>query len=271
MYSVLPSMWIRVAKQHLDGAIACWFQSIEPELDFSDWQAFCRLLHDRFDRDQKELLIRQLFHAKQTTSVADYVKQFTKLVDQLKAYSQSTDPMFFTMCFIDGLCADIKAIVLVLRPKDLDTACTVAMLQEEAGSALVPQNFHTGDWSSSPKLPGIPRTVLPLPLPPTPRADKHHQPPQAATPTYDSKLAAIKSYRRALGLCFKCGMKWYKDHKCSPEVLHAVEILWESLANKDDQLVHSAVDTANGPDEQLCLALSKAASGGSPASCTIRF
>lgn len=95
--------------QHLDGAAAHWFQSIEPELDFSDWQGFCRLLHDRFDRDQKELLIRQLFHAKQTSTVAEYVKLFT----ELKAYSQSTDPMFYTMRFIDGLRADIKAIVLV--------------------------------------------------------------------------------------------------------------------------------------------------------------
>jgi hypothetical protein len=42
--------------------------------------------------------------------------------------------MFYTIRFIDGLRADIKAIVLVLRPKDLDTACTVAMLQEEACS-----------------------------------------------------------------------------------------------------------------------------------------
>jgi hypothetical protein len=131
MYIVLSAMWIRVAKQHLDKAAARWFQCIEPGLYFSDWQNFCHLLHDRFDRDQKELLIRQLFQAKQTTSVAEYITQFTKLVDQLKAYSQSTDPMFYTMRFIDRLRADIEAIVLVLHPKDLDTACTVALLKGE--------------------------------------------------------------------------------------------------------------------------------------------
>lgn len=128
MYSVPASVWVRVAKQHLDKAAVRWFQSIEPGLDFSDWQGFCHLLHDRFDHDQKELLMRQLFHAKQISSVAEYVKMFTELVDQLKAYSQTTDPMFYTTCFIDGLRADIKAIVLVLRPRDLDTACTVALL-----------------------------------------------------------------------------------------------------------------------------------------------
>jgi hypothetical protein len=63
--------------------------------------------------------------------VAEYITQFTELVDQLAAYSSSTDLMYFSMRFSDGLRADIKAIVLVLRPPDLDTACTIAMLQED--------------------------------------------------------------------------------------------------------------------------------------------
>jgi hypothetical protein len=45
----------------------------------------------------------------------------------------------------------------------------------------------------------------------------------------DSKLAAIKSYRKALGLCYKCGAKWSKDHKCSLEVLLAVKAVWDSF------------------------------------------
>ena len=83
IYSVPSTIWIRVAKQHLDKAPARWFQSIESNLDFSDWPGFCHLLHYRFDRVQKELLIRQLFHVKQTSTVADYIAEFTELVDQL--------------------------------------------------------------------------------------------------------------------------------------------------------------------------------------------
>lgn len=66
-------------------------------------------------------------------------------------------------------------------------------------------------------------------------------------------------------------MKWSKDHKCSPEVLNAVEILWESLLDEDDQSAQAIAETSTGPGEQLCLALSKAASGGTPASRTIHF
>lgn len=217
MYSVPSAMWIRVPKQHLDKAAARWFQSIEPGLDFSDWQNFCRLLHDRFDRDQKELLIRQLFQAKQTTSVAEYITQFTEPVDQLKAYSQSTDPMFYIMRFIDGLCADIKAIVLVLRPKDLDTACIVALLQEEAGSIDQQRLGRSGDWSSTPRMPAIPHPAAHLQQPH--RQDKQAPAPQSSLmPSWpQSSLTdvlwgsvsnVVSNGQKTTNVLLKCYMQW---------------------------------------------------------------
>lgn len=121
----------------MDGPTGRWFQSVESKLRSSSWLEFCRLLHDRFDRDQKELLIRELFHIRQTTIVPDYITRFTELIDQLSSYSSDTDPMYFTMRFIDGLRPDIKSIVLVMWPQTLDTACTIALLQEEAAGAVV--------------------------------------------------------------------------------------------------------------------------------------
>lgn len=47
-----------------------------------------------------------------------------------------------------------------------------------------------------------------------------------------------------------------------------LEVLWESLSDDEH---NSASEPTSGPDEQLCLSLSKAASSGSPASRTIRF
>jgi hypothetical protein len=109
-----------------------------------------------------------------------------------------------------------------------------------------------------------------IPRPAAPLQQPHWQDKQTLAPqsSPDAKLAAIKSYRRALGLCFKCGVKWSKDHKCAPEVLHAVEILWDSL---DDDDCGSTTEGQQQPDEQVCLALSKSASNGSPSSQTIHF
>ena len=73
-------------------------------------------------------MIRQLYHIRQTSIVADYVERFSELVDQLIAYEHSTDPMYYTIRFMDGLHDNIRSIVLVQRPSSLDTAYSLALL-----------------------------------------------------------------------------------------------------------------------------------------------
>ena len=92
MYVVDPSLWVSVATMYVEGAAAGWYESIENTPATANWTAFCQALHDRFDRDQKEALIRQLFHIKQTSTVSDFVERFSVLIDRLKSYSASTDP-----------------------------------------------------------------------------------------------------------------------------------------------------------------------------------
>ena len=96
-----------------------------------------------------------------------------------------------------------------------------------------------GDWPAAfrPCLPVAAASPLPLP-PPPPRADKRVVPVAAAqtgatAQASNQTMAAVKAYRRALGLCFKCNTKWSKDHVCAPGVLHAVDALWESISSED--------------------------------------
>jgi hypothetical protein len=51
----------------------------------------------------------------------------------------------------------------------------------------------------------------------------------------EEKLHNIKQYRRAKGLCFKCGAKWSPGHQCSTIVsLNLVEELWQLLSDDED-------------------------------------
>lgn len=60
------------------------------------------------------------------------------------------------------------------------------------------------------------------------------------TPAVDEKLAALRAYRRANGLCPTCGERWSRDHKCGPTVqLHVLEELWEML---DDHIMDSNIE-----------------------------
>ena len=138
------------------------------------------------------------------------------------------------MRFVDGLRPELKAIILVSKPKSLDAAISMALAQEEVATVPTSRAPSQTDWTSSNKF--IPKTMLPLPLPP--RNDKQPATTAAtespATMSVDAKLAAVKTYRRAMGLCYKCGEKWSKDHKCNPQVqLHVVQELWDLLQDED--------------------------------------
>lgn len=46
----------------------------------------------------------------------------------------------------------------------------------------------------------------------------------------EDKLATLKEFRKANGLCFKCDEKWSHNHKCPAQVsLHVIEELLDAL------------------------------------------
>jgi len=59
-------------------------------------------------------------------------------------------------------------------------------------------------------------------------------PNQANRPKWDDKLVALRSQRRAQGLCMKCGGKWVRNHKCPNQVpLHILEVFLEAMNVND--------------------------------------
>jgi hypothetical protein len=126
------------------------------------------------------------------------------LFDQLFAYGHTYDHLYYTMCFIDGLCDDIKPIVLLQRPGDLHISSSLALLQEEVVEPVRKHDFKKLESGYHMK----PFSKSPLPLPPPPKADKTLTAPSyeekriadSARPP-DEKLSALKAFRKAKGLC----------------------------------------------------------------------
>jgi hypothetical protein len=58
------------------------------------------------------------------------MSQFEPLMNRILARNAAYDPMFFTTRFVDGLREDICTMILLHRPKNLDTAFALATLQE---------------------------------------------------------------------------------------------------------------------------------------------
>lgn len=191
----------------------------------------------RFGRDEHSTLATQLFLISQIGSVSDYIEQFDTLVHQLLAYDPYLSSVVLTAKFIDGLKDEIQSVVVIQRPKDLDTASSLALLQEGMLSRQPRKEFKKVE-SYSYKLLGRSQP-LPLPAPPVVKAyvtPEEKKPPDAARSRgWDDKASALIAYRRSKGLCYKCGDKWSHTHKCSGSVaLHMVEEMWALMTEPEE-------------------------------------
>ena len=217
-YAVDPSMWVKCSTMQFTGAARRWFQSVERDLMKQVWPSFCRMIRVCFCRDQHEFLIRQLFHIKQTSTIQDYVDRFVDLVEQLSAYTPNPDHLYYSTRFIDGLRDDIRAIIIVQRPQDLDTACSLALWQEEALEPGRRRDVRRTDGFSLSKAPAS-KSVSSPGRPVVSIADDKRQPDDRRIPprppNVDEKLQTLRSYRKARGLCIRCGERWQPGHKCA--------------------------------------------------------
>lgn len=80
----------------------------------------------------------------------------------------------------------------------------------------------------------------------------------------------MKSYRRSKGLCFTCGERWGKDHKCSPSVqLHVVHELLDILQEDTEEIL--SAETATQKEDLIVMAISQQAANGTESGSTNSF
>lgn len=164
-------------------------------------------------------------------------KKFVDLIEQLSAHTAHPDTLSYTTRFIGRLRADIHSIVLVQCFVDLNVACKLTLLHEEAVELTRRKEFKRSD--TSPFIKPVPACgSLLLPLPPqrlglgAPPLDDKSPPkdrrPETCRPLVDDKLQSLRSYRKARGLCTHYSEKWHLGHKCAPVLqLHTLQEVWD--------------------------------------------
>jgi hypothetical protein len=229
----------------VDDALS-WLQSSQTHLHYPVWKDFANSICLQFGRAEFQQYLRQFNRLQQVGTVVEYTSKFNSLMHNLLAHHTSWEPAFFITHYIDGLQRDIRAAVVLHRPTDLATAVELAILQEEV---LETCRREVRRHDFAPQQRAIPKTPLPLLPPPVPRAAIMPPPPRAEErklaeaprgATAEDKVAALRNYRKARGLCFTCGERWGRDHRCGPTVqLHVVEELLAMVQGHTEEPVQA--------------------------------
>jgi hypothetical protein len=234
MFATHESYWVPMSILHFSGAAGVWLQLVYKKIAALDWISFTSLLCTHFGRDRHQLLIRQFYSIKQTTTVADHIEHFDILINHLVSYSDTTHPYYFLTRFVEGPRADIRAVVMVQRPTDLDTACSLALLQEEVieGECISPPRPLEHKFITFPRWPTTASTPTASTAPPSQAADSRGL--ESSRPNSNNRLNALRNYRKAKGRCFKCGERWGPEHSCPQTVqMDVVEELLELFSQEE--------------------------------------
>nr|CAE03017.3 OSJNBa0091D06.2 [Oryza sativa Japonica Group] len=262
--------WVKIATLNFCGNAAFWLPSVRNQICGISWTGLCELVCTRFSKDRQQALIRQWIHIRQEGFVSEYVEKFDSLMHQLLAYDNSLLPVYFVTKFVEGLRSDIRVVVLVQRPQDLDSTCAITLLQEEALEGIKFNQYRKPDSSipvrSFQKTPALAHTATPQKQF-TPQHTEDKRGTESAR-AREEKLAALKSYRRSKGLCFTCGERWSRDHKCGSAVqLHVVQELLDAL---QDETPDGDPETPSDSNSDL-MAISQQALWGTESSKSIRL
>lgn len=79
-----------------------------------------------------------------------------------------------------------------------------------------------------------------------------------STKPKEDRVASLKAYRRSKGLCFVCGERWGRDHKCATTVhLHVVHELLEALQSESYSENNTSPEGTKEQDEGTLMAISQ--------------
>jgi Reverse transcriptase (RNA-dependent DNA polymerase)/Retroviral aspartyl protease/Retrotransposon gag protein len=165
------------------------------------WDELIQLVKSRFRRVISNNTLDELKTLQQHGSIEEYWHQFVKWRSRILLEGRRFTERDFIDSFISGLKGEVKPFVLAFKPVSVDAALEYAQYMESATET---------------QLKRMKSTVRSFPTPQAVNrvSEKGHFSGHKGTPTTVNQRGTLMDQRRALGLCFKCGEKYYPGHQC---------------------------------------------------------
>uniref|UniRef100_A0ACD5VNH0 Uncharacterized protein n=1 Tax=Avena sativa TaxID=4498 RepID=A0ACD5VNH0_AVESA len=204
IYKVPEHHWVSSATLHLDGHAALWFQAYKRTHRLLGWNDFMQAVVEEFGQDEFDGQMTKLLQLKQTGTVAEYRLAFEECMYHLISLDASLSNRWFITQFVFGLREDIRLPVCLQGPTSITRSASLARIEEEEtkhhrprGRPPAPTKHPTGIVAAAPVAPAVRNEGF--------RKQGNDD---------FNRERQLRDFRRANGLCFKCGDKYSKEHQC---------------------------------------------------------
>jgi hypothetical protein len=131
MYSVPTHVWVPFASINFRGTAELWLQAYEAQHTIGSWAELCVAVEQKFGRDLHHNYMRELLTIKQTSDVLEYAGRFEQAKHRVLVHNRDMGDVFFVQKFIDGLKHTISSAIVLHKPRTVDAALSLALMQEE--------------------------------------------------------------------------------------------------------------------------------------------
>jgi hypothetical protein len=131
MYHVPMHLWSQFATIHFMGSAELRLQTYEAQHSYSEitWAELCIAVESKFGKDLYHNAMHDLLQIKQTADVQVYYYRFQTAMHKVLVHNKSLDDVFFVSKFLHGLHHDIRSAIILHKPRTVDAALSLALMQ----------------------------------------------------------------------------------------------------------------------------------------------
>jgi hypothetical protein len=141
MYNVPVNVWVPFATINFRGNAELWFQSYKAQHSVGTWPELCVAITPKFGRDLHHNYMRELLTIRQTSDVLEYASRFEQAKHRVLVHNKDMGEVFFVQKFLDGLKYNISNTISLHKPRTVDVALSLALMQEEILEASQKRQF----------------------------------------------------------------------------------------------------------------------------------
>ncbi|KAK1608164.1 hypothetical protein QYE76_031837 [Lolium multiflorum] len=194
-----PPMKVDYSTLHFTGSAALWLQTYEAHHDIDGWAHLCVAVCQKFSKDLYYTDMNKTLDIRQYNDVESYSREFELLQNQLLAHNSALDDTFFVAKYIKGLRKDIRAPIILHKPRTVDASISLALLQEALTNDDKKNTYEYKKWHNQ---------AGPGKLGVQPVEAKHDNVKAQGQLIVPIKVDSLRAQCRARGECFKCGGKF---------------------------------------------------------------